>query len=288
MTEENLLFQTGFEENTTIVKNIFSGKDHTIRKSDWKSDLGTFARSAYLNFDKNDSTQRFAKIIPEPGNTGNKVLTFRVNEGWTDGRNARVQYDLYGITSGLKEFAQSERIFISGDFGLLRQYPEKIHWLTIVEIWNNITWSQSVPYGFRITLGLGKPVETESDLYFILDAQDCELFEDGKQKYTTLWAEINENVKIPLNEWFTLNYYFKEGNAKSGRFIMTIDTKKNGLQTIFDVTNFTHNTMDGEPDGVTAFNPFKLYTSAKLANWMKEQGKPLQIYWDDFKLWGKN
>jgi hypothetical protein len=47
----------------------------------------------------------------------------------------------------------------------VRSFPDKIHWLTIAEFWNNITWSQNVPFGFRITLGLGKPVASESDLF---------------------------------------------------------------------------------------------------------------------------
>ncbi len=33
------------------------------------------------------------------------------------------------------------------------------------------------------------------------------------------------------------------------------------------------------------FNPIKLYTSKELINFMKSQGKTLQIYWDNYKLW---
>lgn len=54
----------------------------------------------------------------------------------------------------------------------------------------------------------------QSDLYFILDGQDCQLFADGSQKYTTLWSETNQKVKVPIGKWFALEYYYKEGNTE--------------------------------------------------------------------------
>jgi hypothetical protein len=43
--------------------------------------------------------------------------------------------------------------------------------------------------------------------------------------------------------------------------------------------------QDPAPDGVSDFNPMKLYTSRRLLEHMKSRGKTLQIYWDDFELW---
>ena len=63
-------------------------------------------------------------------------------------------------------FEPSTRI-IPEDMKVVGKYPQPIHWLTILEIWNNVTWVQSVPYGFRITLGMGKVTEAESDLIFV-------------------------------------------------------------------------------------------------------------------------
>jgi len=227
---------------------------------------------------------RYAKIIREPGNTSNHVLLFWLDQPNVDGQKGRIQGNLYG-NNGFYEFYQTERIFLHDDFNTVRTYPDKISWLTIAEFWNNITWSQTVPYGFRITLGIGKPVTTTSDLYFILDAQDCELFADGSQKYTTIWSETNQAVKVPIGKWFTLDYYYKEGNNETGRFYMAITPEGETKKVIFDLTKITHNTKDPNPDGVGDFNPFKLYTSRELINYMKSQGKTLQIYWDDFKLW---
>lgn len=285
-----LIFQSGFEPDSKVVARgadaDITGTDHSLPDhSDWTAfdnhpDIGNFS----LQFQGGDSTQRFAKIIPEPGNLSNHVLWFWLNEPNVEGSKGRIQANLYG-NKGMKEFYQSERIFLPSDFNAVRTFPNKIDWLTIAEFWNNITWSQTVPYRFRITLGIGKPVAAESDLYFIIDGQDCDLFPDGSQKYTTLWNETNRQVKVPIEKWFTLEYYYKEGNAENGKFYMTIQPDGEAKQVIFDLTRITHNTQDPNPDGVTDFNPLKLYTSKQLINYMHEQGKTLQIYWDDFKLW---
>ena len=281
-----LLFQTGFEPSTRIVGNRLTGKDETLsEKNDWEADISKFAKSLSINFTGGEAHQRFAKIVPEPGNPSNHVMHFQLNEGWS--HLSRAQFDLYGIKSGLKEWYQTIRIFLPDDLRTAGKFPQAINWLSILEIWNNVTWVQSVPYGFRVTLGIGKPTAAESDLYFILDAEDCELFENGRQRYTKVWVERNHEIKVPIGEWFTMHYYFKEGNAQTGRFIVKIETENEGERTVYNVTNFTHNTKDPSPDGVTEFNPLKWYTSVNLANFMKEQGKALPIYWDDFKLFGK-
>jgi len=286
-----LIFQSGFEPDSKVIAKgsdaDITGADRSFADhNDWVNgldnhpDIGNFN----LQYQGGDSTMRFAKIVPEPGNPGNHVLHFWLNEPNVGGSKGRIQGNLYG-NKGMKEFYQSERIFLPNDFNTVRTFPDKISWLTIAEFWNNITWSQTVPYGFRITLGIGKPITTERDLYFILDGQDCQLFADGSQKYTTLWSETNQKVKVPIGKWFTLEYYYKEGDANNGKFYMTIQPDGGKKEIIYDLTKITHNTKDPNPDGVTDFNPIKLYTSKQLINYMKSQGKTLQIYWDDFKLW---
>ena len=287
-----LIFQSGFEPDSKVVPkgsdSDVTGKDLSVAApNDWVEDFdkhpeaGTFS----LQYQGGTELQRFAKIIPEPGNPQNHVLHFWLDAPNVGGSKGRIQANIYGGEKGLKEFYQSERIFLTEDFNTVRIFPDEIHWLTIAEFWNNITWSQSVPNRYRLTLGIGKPVKGESDLYFIVDGQDCQLFEDGGQKYTTLWSETNQKVKVPIEKWFTLEYYYKEGNAENGKFYMTIQPDGGTKEVIFDLTRFTHNSTDPNPDGVTEFNPLKLYTSKKLIEYMKSKDKTLQIYWDDFKLW---
>lgn len=291
-----LLFQSGFEPGSKIKpgNNPFTGDDDIIGKdnsvpppNDWVEDLDNSKIIGRFNlqYQGGDTTQRFARIVREPGNPSNHVLHFWLNDANVGGTKGRIQANIYGAEKGMKEFYQSVRVFLPEDFNFVRKYPQKLHWLTLVEFWNNITWSQTVPHRFRITLGIGKPVEWESDLCFILDGQDCELFADGSQKYTTLWSRTNQNVKVPVGKWFTMDYYFKEGDAQNGRFWMAIQPEGGERQVVFDVTNYTHNSGDKNPDGVTDFNPMKLYTSKQLIDFMRNNGKTLNLYWDDFKLW---
>jgi len=291
-TDLPLLFQSGFEPPTHLIMREFpklAGKDGTLNeKSEWEEDAGRIASSISLVTTDGKVSQNFAAIIPEPGNPKNHVLLFQMDEAWMNGayQSARVQCDFYGIRTGLKEFYQTVRIFLPEDFKVVGKYSKPIHWLTILELWNNVQWVPTIPYAFRITLGMGKTTAEESDLLFIVDAEDYERTGE-KRGYIKIWAEKNHDIKVPIGEWFTMHYYFKEGNAETGRFVVILETKKNGKQTVFDVTNFTHNTTDPAPDGLTAYNPFKMYTSMDLAIFVKQQGKNLNIYWDDFKLFGK-
>ena len=290
-SEGELIFQSGFEPGSTVLKKTNDADIIGIDKSftdhnDWVSDFDNHPVIGNFNiqYQGGDSTMRYAKIIPEPGNPSNHVLHFWLDAPNVGGSKGRIQANLYG-NKDIFEFYQSVRVFLHEDFITVRKYPKKITWLTIAEFWNNITWSQSVPYRFRITLGIGKPVVTESDLCFILDAQDCQLFEDGSQKYTTIWSESNETVKVPIGKWFTLDLYYKEGNNETGKFFLAMTPDGGSKQIIFDIKKITHNTEDPHPDGVGDFNPIKLYTSKDLINFMKSQGKTLQIYWDDYILW---
>jgi len=286
-----LIFKSGFEHGTVVVRgrsdDDLAGADNTFRDhNDWVKDLDEHPMIGNFNlqYQGGDTTMRYARIVPDPVKPGNKVLHFWLDKPNVEGSKGRIQANLYN-NKGMKAFYQSVRMYLPPDFAAVRTFPKKIHWLTIAEFWNNITWSQTVPYGFRITLGIGKNTEGESDLHFILDAQDCKLFADNKQQYTTLWAETNTSVNVPIGKWFTMDYYYQEGDSTTGRFYLDITPEGGKKQVIFDVHKTTHNSKDPSPDGVTDFNPMKLYTSKELIQHMKAQGKTLQIYWDDFKLW---
>jgi len=289
-----LIFQTGFEGSSRVVPDLstndygahfeyITGVDNTLsRKNDWDKDWRGCTKSGtfQLQYTGGDSTKRYAKIIAEPGNPKNKVLQFWMNDSWhaSEGQQkARIQANIYGVKDGFKEFYQSVRVFLSNDFNVLKNYPQKITWLTISEFWNNEWWVATEKHGFRISLGIGKPTGDKSDLNFILDSQDT--------GFKTVWSGDNTKLKVPIGKWFTMEYYFKEGNKETGQFYMAVTPDGEPRQVAYDIHNFTHNTNDPSPDGLTGYNPIKLYTSKEVVAYVKSQGKTLQIYWDDFKLW---
>jgi len=287
-----LIFHSGFEADSKVVirnngdaditgaDKSFTDHNDWVESFDNHPNIGNFN----LQYQGGDTTMRYAKIIPEPGNPSNNVLKFWLDAPNVGGSKGRIQGNIYG-NNGLYEFYQSVRIFLHDDFNTVKEFPKAIHWLTLAEFWNNITWSQSVPYRFRITLGIGKEAGAGNNLHFILDAQDCELFETGGQKYNTIWAENNKETDVPVGSWFTLDLYYKEGNAETGKFYLAMTTGKNEKKVIFDLTRITHNTVDPQPDGVGDFNPIKLYTSKELIDFMHSRGKTLQMFWDDYSLW---
>lgn len=286
--ERELLIQSGFEGTCEVLpiagtsRHLITGRDPTLAEpNDWQTALAalTGRGGLRLEYTGGEPSQRFARIIPEPGNPTNHVLWFWLNDSWVaDGGKvkARVQADLYGLKQGLREFSQAVRVFLTADWAALRRYPRPIGWLTIAEFWNNQWWG-SDPHGFRVTLGIGKPTAAESDLCFILDAQDA--------GFKQVWEADNHEVKVPIGQWFTMEFTFREGDAATGRFQLAITPEGQPRQVVFDVTNYTHHTADPAPGGLTEYNPLKLYTSKEVVAYMRSQGRTLQVYWDDFRLW---
>lgn len=285
-SKPQLVFQTGFEGSTRVVPhgadaNDIVGKDKKLPKSDWEKLQTNYGiENVWVNYTGGDSTKRYAKIIPEPGNPKNKVLQFWLADGWAaDGGQvkSRVQVEFHAIKGGYKEFYQSVRVFLTEDFNAMKTYPHRIPWCTISEFWNNEWWIKGEKYGFRVTLGIGKPTAEASDLYFILNAEN-----PGQKE---VWEADNNVIKVPIGKWFTLEYYFLEGNKETGRFWVAITPEGGERQIVADVHNFTHMTLDPAPNGMTGYNPMKLYTDKNLVRYVTAQGKTLQVYWDDFKLW---
>lgn len=290
---ETLIFHSGFEPESQFVMNgpdpAIIGKDQTFTShNDWVKDFegnpeaGRFS----LQYQGGKESMRYAKIITEPNNPENQVLEFWCNEGFVSGsQNGRVQANIYDVGKGLKKFHLSVRLFLTDDFNTLRKYPDRINFLTIAEFWNNINWSKEVPFPFRISVNIGKGVSGPGDLRFEVSAQDSKLNADGSNSFTTIWDYQNNDLVVPIEEWFRIDYYYVEGNRETGSFKMTIRPDEGKEETVFEIEDYTHNTEDPAPDGVTHFNPIKLYTSSKLLGYMRSKEKAVHMYWDDFKLW---
>lgn len=299
ISNPQLVFQTGFEGTSRLIADTkkipsfisqgyaiddITGTDTRLNgHNNWDKDLDANPAGGQflIEYTGGDTTLRTARIVREPGNPVNHVLRFWLNDSWhaSEGQQkARIQSDIYGAPKGFREIYQTQRVFLGNDFNELKNYPGKFQWLTISEFWNNEWWVKDEKYGFRTTLNLCKPVEGSSDLYFRLSAEDAGQVE--------VWNSMDQPpVKVPVGKWFTLSYYLKEGDKQHGRFFMTIKPEGGAEQLVFDITNFTHNTKDPSPNGITGWSPQKLYTSREVMAFMKSHGKALEVYWDDFKLW---
>ncbi len=285
----SLIFNSGFEPDTQGIPadahELLQGKDNSLETlSDWQADLNEQAKIGDFNiqYQGGDATMRYARIIDDPTNPGNKVLWYWLNEANVFENNiakkGRIQANIYGNT-GITAMAHSSRVYLHPDFNYLKTVAPTIGWLTLYEYWNNPNWLGS-PYPFRITVNLNKTAEGPVDaLYFQVHGQQY-----ANNRWQNIWEEVNTAVPVPIGEWYTTEIYFLEGDAGNGRFTMTITPANGTATTVFAITNYTHHPNDPAPDGLSHFNPLKLYTSASLIDSMRANGKTLQVYWDDFTL----
>jgi len=285
--EEGLVFQSGFEGGSVGSPNNAHEKITGIDTSfpshnNWKKSFSEHPLFGNFNiwYEEGDASQRYARIIDDPFNSNNKVLHFWMNEPHINydviKKKGRIQASIVN-NNNLRSFYMKQRVFLSDDFEQLESYPKKINWLTLQEFWNDAT---SKKFPFRVTLNLRKTVSGNGNLYFGTHAQTKE-----KGKWNNIWDSINKEYAVPNNQWITIETYLVEGNETEGRFVFKVTDESGNKKTIFDITGYTYHPNDPCPDGFNRFNPMKLYTSDDLIDYMSENDKTLQMYWDDFEIW---
>lgn len=293
-----LLLQSGFESGINIQADTENSQYAYLRGSDtgfsthndWLRDIDNSALAYVGNFriwyEQGDSSQRFASITNDPTSETNKVLAFDINQANVyDAANpaaskGRVQTSL-ADNGQLNEIYSSVRLYLHPDLASLKAAEEAISWFTLQEYWNNLP---EKTHPFRVSLNLQKAVGAGQDLHFSAHGQTRETVE-GKLNWVDTWnTNPVTSFAVPTGEWMTLETYYKEGNADNGRFIVHVTDASGQRHTIADVSNVTRH-PNGSNDGVSHFNPMKLYTSGDLIQRLNDANKELIIYWDDFSLW---
>ncbi len=293
LTAQSYHFKSGFERTTVLRQYELNGKSNQkyadlygmdqITGYDWQRDLDDNQRigNFRIYYEFGDTTKSKASIVPDPVNHGNRVLKFQLNAPNVPNSGkpkGRVQAAING-NKNLKAFAFRIRLFISPDIDLFRQYAKDISWFTLMEFWNN---EANKDFPFRITLNIQKPdEEVGSPLYFGAHGQT----RISKGKWQNVWAEVNRGYPLPVGEWLLFESYFQEGDALSGRYKVTVTDARGVKHLLFDISDYTHHPDDPHPDGVTAFNPMKLYTSGVLIDRLANANAELSVFWDDFEFW---
>lgn len=281
-----LVFQTGFGGTTAVTTQAdgterMTGRDDSAPHGDFAADLATIGTGQpRINYTGGTAKQRQATIATDPTNPSNKTLRFVLREPYaaSEGeRKARAQLELYGLKPGLREFRQSVRVYLGSGFKLIETYPGRVNWLTIGEYWNNEWWDPKEPYGFRITVGVGKADSNTHTLNLFVEAED--------KGQIGIWKVSKPDAIVTVGQWFTLETYFREGDRDTGRFALAMTPDGGTRRVLYDGRSFTQNTHDPAPNGVTGFNPLKLYTSAASVDYVRSKGATLEIDWDDYKLW---
>ncbi|MEH1766852.1 MAG: hypothetical protein V7L27_08870 [Nostoc sp.] len=279
-----LLFHSGFEGSTQVTGQSANradivGVDTSVAApNDWVRDLESDPIGIFMiEYLGGDSSQRLASIVKDPLDQNNHVLSFwlkKPNDTECGGCKGRIQADLYDNAKGkMTEFLYRYKVMYSQDWNKYQK-----GWVILDEFWNNAFWL-STPYPFRIhTVLLARD---HGKLKPVLGAQIL----DSHGNFQEVWtAQSPENFDIPLGKWIDVEVYYKQGDRNTGRFYsaMTYDGRKTVL---FDVHNITYHPQDPNPDGVTEFNPLKLYAGAEAIDDVRNQGGVLQLYFDNFELW---
>lgn len=284
-----LIFQSGFEEETRVVNQRndnaeITGVDHNFANSNnWEVDLNGHPQIGYFNiqYQGGNDSQRLAEIASDPLNLSNNALKFWIKEPNVDNGAGRVQANIYS-NNNIKELHYSVRLLISSDLKSVENAPFPVEWLTIMEFWNNANWSGE-NYQYRMSVNLQKSSKDKSSLEIGIKSQ-VRGSEPKEWLNPPLWEYVNNSFAVPVGTWMRIDIHFVEGDRATGRFIFSITPDGGKKLVVHDIRNFTHHPEDPNPDGLSHFNPMKLYTSGELIDYVGSTERLLNLYWDDFRL----
>ena len=309
-----LLFKTGFEgtsqveNHTTSQYDHFTGTDNSVSPAlDWlkfkRKQISDYLGGGQLYYEGGSPSIRLASVVTDPTNPSNKVLRFWLKEPNVIRSSdnllykSRIQMDIYGAAKGIQDMYQKVRFYMPQSMAALKNYVKptdprvtNISWLTIAEFWNNMVHS-TFNYEYRLTVGIGKDAGANQPLYFHFQAED---YTKNNGAYVPILVGERHEAKsfaIPFGTWMTIEYFYRDGNwnavgdKPAGHFYMAVTPDGGKKVVLFNENIPTHNTNDPASDKLTHWNPLKLYTDIHVPNYMKNQGIPMEFYWDDFEIW---
>lgn len=292
-----LIFHSGFENNTVITTNPkgvqyndFSGTDNSVSSpNNWVSDLQSgpeITMCEILTGSEYIGTPPM--IVADPHNPSNKVLTYSgiyPNENLTRlpsdtdityfyKRKFRMQTEMYSNAGGFSNLYYRVKMMLPNDFEVMQNIYYTITWFTFAEFWNESSGANM----FRITLTIAKLNTGTDNLKFRLTTEKY-----TGSAFVPVLTKNNLDFIIPLDVWMDMEVHIIEGNASTGKIYFAVTPENGAKQVIFNETTFTHH-PNMSPNGITYFQPMKLYTYGYIADAFRNAGKVMQLFWDDFEI----
>lgn len=302
-----LVFQTNFDNSAVTATSDPQRPDITGTNVTGYAWTGTeFGNKFRLAYEAGNDTQRKAVITKDDGGSTNNILKYIISDVNVPLKSkARIQADLYdfvntGTGQAYKEIYQSVRMKlhyssfkkILDDNTVMEAGYYSGDWITLFEFWNNNDWTGNA-YPFRISVGLKKLEPARDKFVLYADGQDVDPA-TTTWRHPPLWETSVTNAAnaITLGTWMTVEIYFKEGTARNndGKFWLAVTPDGGTRKVICDYATgtkhiLTQHPTDPAPNGLSQWNPMKLYTSAAIINTVKGGQQTLQVYWDDYRLW---
>ncbi len=240
-----------------------------------------------IQYEGGSPSDRFAKIVPDPVQAGNQVLQFWLKNAEVTGykkgsKKGRVQLNLPKLHE--KALVARYRMYLHPDLKYYKTYPKRNAWFTISELWMGENWTNEYRYPFRISLGIAKESGVNKPLVFHVSAT-TDVKPGKSEKWVKSWAKVNKDFEVPLGEWMDVEFGYRQGDSKTGRFYLTVKPEKDAVATtIFDITDWTYSSRAEKPTPLTTFQPLKIYTSEAIVSHIRKKGGVAQIYFDDFQI----
>lgn len=266
------LYFEGNMENVTISGGSLNG---------WSA-LKSHAYIDGLYFNNSgSSTYAFQQIRKDPvNNTQNVLYAQTIDDDPNTGGTSRAQMTV-DLKTRIDVMHTSHRIYLNPDIAYLTNYSSTIRWFTLFEMWNLRDNSQGGdPAGSsRMSLSLFKDTGAGKPLYWHI------AHEYMQPNEKIIWQKTS-TAAIPFGKWFTMDIYIKRGDAGTGKFKLVITEDGGQPVTVFDITD--SNQYPGKPElYINQWQPFKLYTSDQIMDWMRSNNKTISVYYNDYK-WYKN
>ena len=217
--------------------------------------------------------------------------------------NVNLKHFEYQVKMKLSEgFATLDQVGRTGHPDILNGQKTNVHWMTVGEFWNNLA---NEPNPFRITLGIH--THKNIGLQFVLkgDKRMPDPDDPSENIWVSVWDhdtppnvgdwsdilhhEAVSTVQVPVDEWFTIHVAVTEGDAQTGRTVLSLVDATGALTPIIDVTGATvHPDVDvSSSDGFKDINPIKIYLSGSTLCNIRNVDEGLEILWDDFAIGGR-
>lgn len=250
-------------------------------------DAAMSRRMPTLQFEGGDALQRRASVVVDPDMAGNHALEFAIMAPNVPAAHphgspkARIQMNVYNIAPA-REVYQSVRLRLDDGFDAVASAPVRFGWLTLSEWWNEPGWTGS-PWAFRIGVDLeNRDAEGRSGLFLKATAS---MRSSGAGEWSErLWMHWAAGPSLPVRRWIRMETWFREGDERNGRFVIALTPAGGQRQVVMDVTAFTRHPGQLDPDGLSHFNPIKLYTSRALVELVRRSAPRLSLLWDDLEI----
>lgn len=291
-----IIIRSGFETNTVITEqnpnhlDNISGKDNTfLRPNDFELDLDNRydISHAYINYGPQTAGTRKAQLIMDPTDSNNTVIRYRIDQAHTEGNSGtpkgRIQQSIIFEPYRYYELAHTIKLYLPETLNPLKDPHFEIphDWFNLMEYWAN-PWNGDNRY--KITFDLYKNSTEPTTLRFAVGGVKPVNGGNSPQ-----WEYINTDYEVPLGQWIHLQLYYKQGvdDQQNGRFIVNLIQENGDLINLFDITEQMHNEEEYNPDGLSFFNPMKLYTSAETIYYINGRDGKVEVFWDDFVMCDK-